>query len=83
MLRALRARGVRSVVLSHEVGVVKPQPAIFARALRLLDLPASETLMVGDSWRHDAAAALVMRTLILPRTVGPIHGLVAVLRLVG
>ena len=109
VLRELRARGVRSVVLSnigldirdhldqigvgelidgvvlsYQVGVVKPHPEIFARALTLLDLPASETLMVGDSWRHDAgAAALGMRTLILPRTVGPIHGLAAVLRLVG
>lgn len=39
--------------------------------------------MVGDSWRDDAgAAALGIRTLLLPRTTGPVHGLDAVLRLV-
>ena len=75
---------VHGVVLSYEVGVVKPQPRIFAQALELLDLPASQALMVGDSWRDDVGgAALGIRTLILPRTAGPIHGLDAVLRLVG
>ena len=72
------------VVLSYEVGAVKPQPEIFARALDLLDIPAAEVLMVGDSWRDDAgAAALGIRTLILPRTNGPRHGLDLVLRLAG
>jgi HAD superfamily hydrolase (TIGR01509 family) len=75
---------IDDVVLSYEVGVVKPEPGIFAHALELLDLPASEVLMVGDSWRHDGGgAALGIRTLLLPRTSGPIHGLDAVLRLVG
>lgn len=71
------------VVLSYEVGAVKPQPEIFAHALDLLDMPAGDALMVGDSWRDDAGAAAVgIRTLILPRTSGPSHGLEAVLRLV-
>lgn len=75
---------IDGVVLSYEVGVVKPEPEIFRLALEILDLPASEVLMVGDSWRDDAgAAALGIRTLILPRTVGPVHGLGSVLRLVG
>jgi HAD superfamily hydrolase (TIGR01509 family) len=75
---------IDGLVLSYEVGAVKPEPAIFARALELLKLPAAETLMVGDSWRADAGgAALGIRTLILPRTVGPVHGLASVLRLVG
>jgi FMN phosphatase YigB (HAD superfamily) len=73
---------ITGYVLSYEVGMVKPAPEIFARALEVLDLPASQALMVGDSWRHDAGAAeLGIRTLILPRTVGPIHGLAAVLQL--
>jgi FMN phosphatase YigB (HAD superfamily) len=39
--------------------------------------------MVGDSWKDDAGAgALGIRTLILPRTRGRVHGLDAVLRLV-
>jgi HAD superfamily hydrolase (TIGR01509 family) len=70
-------------VLSYAVGVVKPDPGIFQRALEVLDLPASEVLMVGDAWRDDAgAAALGVRTLILPRTDHPSHGLELVLRLV-
>ncbi len=40
--------------------------------------------MVGDSWQDDAgAAAIGVRTLVLPRTDGPEHGLDLVLRLVG
>lgn len=53
-------------------------------ALKRLGLHAGEVLMVGDNWRADAgAAALGIRTLILPRTTGTTHGLGAVLRLVG
>lgn len=73
-----------ALVMSFEVGAVKPNPAIFQRALDLLGVPPEEALMVGDSWRDDgAAAALGVRTLILPRTDGPVHGLEVVLRLVG
>jgi FMN phosphatase YigB (HAD superfamily) len=40
--------------------------------------------MVGDSPDDDTGAArLGVRTLILPRTRGPVHGLEVVLRLVG
>lgn len=72
------------VVLSYEVGLVKPDPAIFRHALKLLDAEGGQTLMVGDSARDDVGgASLGIRTLILPRTQGPVHGLSAVLRLVG
>lgn len=105
LLDELRARGVRTAVLSNvgvdirpvmdrhglradavilscEVGAVKPEPQIFAAALEALDARAEETLMVGDAWKDDAgAAALGIRTLILPRTRGRVHGLDAVLRL--
>lgn len=71
-----------AVILSCEVGAVKPEPQIFAAALEALDARAEETLMVGDAWKDDAgAAALGIRTLILPRTRGRVHGLDAVLRL--
>ena len=71
-------------VFSFEVGVVKPDPAIFALAAERLGLPAHELLMVGDTVDDDGAAAhLGMRTLILPRTPGSTHGLEQVLRLVG
>ncbi|MEU4689014.1 HAD family hydrolase [Actinoplanes sp. NPDC023714] len=109
VLRELRARGVRTVVLSnigldirphldrigvgelidgvvlsYEAGLVKPDPAIYARALELLGVPAVETLMVGDSPRDDVGGVpLGVRTLILPRTEGPVHGLAAVLQMTG
>jgi HAD superfamily hydrolase (TIGR01509 family) len=74
---------IDGVVLSYQVGVVKPDPKIFQYALDALGVPASEALMVGDSWRADAGAAEVgIRTLVLPRTTGPVHGLDLVLRLV-
>jgi HAD superfamily hydrolase (TIGR01509 family) len=73
-----------AVVLSFEVGVKKPGAVIFEHALTRLEVAPDETLMVGDSWRDDAgAAALGIRTLLLPRTRGPVHGLDAVRRLVG
>ena len=72
-----------AVILSCEVGAVKPQPEIFRAALHALDVGPEASLMVGDSWQDDGgAAALGIRTLILPRTRGRIHGLDAVLHLV-
>jgi HAD superfamily hydrolase (TIGR01509 family) len=75
---------VDEVVLSYEVGYVKPDTRIFQAALDAIDCSAHETLMVGDSGRDDSGgAALGIRTLILPRTTGPVHGLGAVLALTG
>jgi FMN phosphatase YigB (HAD superfamily) len=71
-------------VLSYEVGVVKPDPAIFELALDRLGRPGRRTLMVGDSPRDDVGGVTHrIRTLILPRTDGPVHGLGTVLRMVG
>jgi HAD superfamily hydrolase (TIGR01509 family) len=83
----LRANGldefVDQVVLSYEVGVVKPDPAIFALVLERLGTTGEQTLMVGDSPRDDVGgAALGIRTMILPRTRGPVHGLEAAVRLI-
>jgi HAD superfamily hydrolase (TIGR01549 family) len=72
-----------AVVLSYEVGCVKPDPRIFQAALTALDLPATRVLMVGDNANDDGGgAAAGIRTLILPRTAGRIHGLAAVIALV-
>ncbi len=72
-----------AVVLSCELGVVKPQAAIFQHALDTLGAAAANALMVGDDPIGDAgAAALGVRTLLLPRTEGRNHGLGLVLRLV-
>lgn len=75
---------VDAVVQSFLVGSVKPDAGIFEHALGLLGAAPQASLMVGDSWRDDAgAAALGIRTLLLPRTSGDVHGLSAVLRLLG
>lgn len=74
---------VDEMVLSFEVGCVKPDPRIFQAALERLGLPASSVLMVGDNAKDDGGgAALGLRTLILPRTEGRVHGLAAVTALV-
>lgn len=75
---------VDAVVLSYEVGAVKPQPALFQGALAALGVAPERALMVGDNPEDDAGAArLGVRTLLLPRTRGRVHGLELVLRLVG
>jgi HAD superfamily hydrolase (TIGR01509 family) len=73
-----------AVVLSYEAGSVKPEPSIFLQALEALGVEPTRALMVGDNPSDDAGAArLGIRTLILPRTQGGIHGLELVLRMVG
>jgi FMN phosphatase YigB (HAD superfamily) len=58
---------VHTWVLSYEVGLAKPDPAVFRLALERLGLPASDVLMVGDRGAWDGAAADVgITTLVLP-----------------
>jgi len=45
------------VLVSGEFGAWKPDPAIFAEALRLGSAAAAETIFVGDSAEHDIAGA--------------------------
>jgi len=73
-----------AVILSFEVGSVKPQRSLFQLALDALGVPPGRALMVGDNAHDDAGSAhLGIRTLLLPRTQGVEHGLELVLRLVG
>jgi putative hydrolase of the HAD superfamily len=48
---------VDAVAISAELGVAKPDPAIFRAALERLDAPADGALHVGDSLEHDIAGA--------------------------
>jgi HAD superfamily hydrolase (TIGR01509 family) len=62
-----------TVVLSCELGAVKPDPRIFRAALDRLGADPARTVMVGDNVHDDGgAAALGIRTLVLPgpTTVG-------------
>lgn len=78
-------RHLDAVVLSYEVGAIKPDAAIFRAALAAvgLDDPA-RALMVGDHATADGGAADAgIRTLLIPMSPpGAPHGLGAVLALV-
>jgi FMN phosphatase YigB (HAD superfamily) len=72
-----------AVVLSYEVGAIKPEPAIFEAALAALgDVAPGDALMVGDHAADGGAVVLGIRSLLLPySTPGGTHGLDAVLAL--
>lgn len=72
-----------AVVLSYEVGAIKPEPEIFRAALEALDVDAGSALMVGDHAADGGAVALGVRSLLLPYSPpGGVHGLDAVVALV-
>lgn len=59
---------VDAFVLSCEVGVAKPDPAIFLAALELVGSTPERSVMVGDDPVADVGAvAMGMRVLLLPR----------------
>ena len=49
---------VHAVIVSSDVGVAKPDPAIFELALDRLGYLAEETVFVGDSWQADMVGAM-------------------------
>ena len=77
-------RFVKAFVLSYEVGVDKPRPAIFELACERLGVPPRAALMVGDHAGADGAAVDAgIRTLLLPASPpGAEQGLSIVLSLV-
>jgi HAD superfamily hydrolase (TIGR01549 family) len=64
---------IAAAVSSSEHGRMKPHPSIFRAALDLLNVPASEALMVGDSVRQDVEGALGvgMRAMLVHRSDEP------------
>ena len=76
-------RYVDAFTLSYEVGVQKPDPAIFTAAADALGVRPEETLMVGDHPVDAGAGRVGMRVFILPEEFdGDVRGLNAVLALV-
>lgn len=47
-----------AVVISGELGIGKPDPAIFAHTLDQLGAAAASSIMIGDSWERDVLGAL-------------------------
>jgi putative hydrolase of the HAD superfamily len=70
---------VDGVATSADVGAVKPDPAVFRRALELAGVPASEAVHVGDSLDNDVAGARAagIRPLLLARAGEPPEGVEA------
>lgn len=50
-------RYFRKVVLSDDIGVLKPRPEIFHFALSATQSLLHESLMIGDSWENDVTGA--------------------------
>jgi putative hydrolase of the HAD superfamily len=48
---------IDTLVVSEEAGAIKPDPRIFEIALARVGCRADETVMVGDSWKHDVIGA--------------------------
>ncbi len=70
---------VDACTLSYECGAVKPQPAFFAAACAALDVPPTQTVIVGDDVTTDGHAresGLADAILVEPRTpLGAPHDL--------
>ena len=47
----------RKVVLSDDIGILKPWPEIFYFALSATQSELNDSLMIGDSWENDIAGA--------------------------
>ena len=47
-----------TVFISGEIGVHKPHPLIFEKALAHFGVQAEDTVFVGDSWKHDVAGSI-------------------------
>ena len=81
LTRAGLRRHLDVLVTSVSVGQRKPAPAIFLRALELLDCFPEEAIMVGDDARADIAGATTLGIatvlVIRPGSKGPIDGIPA------
>ena len=62
---------VAAAISSSNHGFLKPHPSIFEAALRLMDVPAGDAVMVGDSVGQDIAGArgIGMRAVLVRRGV--------------
>lgn len=74
-----------AIFLADEVGMVKPDPLLFAHACQKLETPPSQSAMVGDRYDRDISGALEaglytiwvnVRREILPQGVRPPHVMV-------
>jgi len=59
-----------TIVIAGEIGIYKPDPAIFLHALARMDVQPDKSLYVGDSLTHDVigAKSAGMKTVLLSQT---------------
>ena len=71
----------RHVFISSEIGADKPDPEIYQRALKFLDLPANQALHVGDDPERDwkAASAAGLSIVQLDRQKNSLRDLLSIL----
>ena len=71
------------VFISSELGADKPDPEIFCRAVKLIDLKPNQVLHVGDDSERDwkAAAEAGLSVFKLDRQKNSLHDLLAILKL--
>jgi putative hydrolase of the HAD superfamily len=71
------------IFISSEIGADKPDPEIFRRALKLIDLKSNEVLHVGDDPQRDweAASAASLSIFRLDRPKNSLRDLVTMLKL--
>ncbi len=71
------------VFISSELGADKPDPEIFHRAVKLIDLKPNQVLHVGDDSERDwkAAAAAGLSVFKLDRPKKSLHNLLGILKL--
>jgi putative hydrolase of the HAD superfamily len=71
------------IFISSEIGADKPDPEIFRRALKLIDLKSNEVLHVGDDPQRDweAASAAGLSIFRLDRPKNSLRDLVTMLKL--
>lgn len=50
-------RHFRKILISEEIGIAKPDPAIFSAAFEEFDITPSDVLLIGDSKSSDMGAA--------------------------
>lgn len=59
--RKMRSSGIdryiKKVILSEDIGLMKPRPEIFHFALSATQSQLNDSLMVGDSWENDVTGA--------------------------
>ena len=80
IVEALGLSDFETVTASAAVGVAKPSPGIFHKALESMSVPAADALHVGDSLVDDVqgATSVGMRGVLLDRRGKPYNGVTVI-----